>query len=478
MNCSYVCDDQGLKRRIYNLINDPKYFLVHYLTEIENNLLDETILLNKKRKSVSEVKITNPLIEKHTETTNETNIILNNSFMLNSKPIKIIDFCPESIIEESSGRIFLIIETYLTYKNLKMFENELRIKFGEVLCSCQIVNSSCISCISIILFINSIVPYSKEKEVLIKILLGSDEISYSANEKLFKFTKLNYNNNINKTQTKQKHESLIFQLTNDQLQTSLENLLEEIISVVNFYVVDSSEQCLNYKNNHPLEESFRKLISSIMEKINKNEITNKNLLNKQDKNGYNLTHYLCALDAEDALEAMSLYNVNFYEKSKDELTTYEICAGQWAYNSLKKLINLIDNKDHEEIFSISILDHNGIFYNIDILKSALNIALETGKYLENKDIKVLDILLKQIRIQFTVDSSIFYNINLVSGSIINAINDNMSSLEMQSFSNGIDSNAKCIQRYIRGWLRRSEYIDIKKAAQTLQKSILKLFIYF
>jgi hypothetical protein len=38
------------------------------------------------------------------------------------------------------------------------------------------------------------------------------------------------------------------------------------------------------------------------------------------------------------------------------------------------------------------------------------------------------------------------------------------------FSNGKDENAIFIQKYVRGWLRRSEYIGMKKAKDTLQTS--------
>jgi hypothetical protein len=88
--------------------------------------------------------------------------------------------------------------------------------------------------------------------------------------------------------------------------------------------------------------------------------------------------------------------------SKDNLTSYEICAGKWNITGLKRLVELVDKKDHDEI-DTPVLFHNKNFYNIDILKNALNLALNSTN--EIRDIKVLDILLDQIRIQHTVDTS-------------------------------------------------------------------------
>jgi hypothetical protein len=78
-------------------------------------------------------------------------------------------------------------------------------------------------------------------------------------------------------------------------------------------------------------------------------------------------------------------------------------AGKWSLEGLKILLST-DNKEEEEI---PLIDHNRSFYHIDILRNALNLALDSNinKSIETKDIKVLDLLLEQIRIQFTVDTS-------------------------------------------------------------------------
>ena len=48
---------------------------------------------------------------------------------------------------------------------------------------------------------------------------------------------------------------------------------------------------------------------------------------------------------------------------------------------------------------------------MDILQSALNLAIESGKNIINdkKDTELLDILLKHIKIEFTVKASMYLN---------------------------------------------------------------------
>jgi hypothetical protein len=102
------------------------------------------------------------------------------------------------------------------------------------------------------------------------------------------------------------------------------------------------------------------------------------------------------------------FHLKLFEPGKDGLTPYEICAGMWHYESLLKLIELIDLHDNEEMNShMDQADCGRIIYDIDTLRSALNIALDRGKSINNKNVDMLELLLKQIRIQFTVDSSNF-----------------------------------------------------------------------
>jgi hypothetical protein len=61
------------------------------------------------------------------------------------------------------------------------------------------------------------------------------------------------------------------------------------------------------------------------------------------------------------------------------------------------LIELVESQNHDETLNI--------FYNIDALRSGLNYALDNEK-LFNKNPEHLELLLKQIKIQFSVDSSI------------------------------------------------------------------------
>ena len=76
------------------------------------------------------------------------------------------------------------------------------------------------------------------------------------------------------------------------------------------------------------------------------------------------------------------------------------------------------------------------------------------------DIQILDTLIKQIKIKYTVDSA--------SGTIIN-------SLQKKEYEEEDDNdiyqrkkeNIRFLQRFVRNWLRRNKYKSLKKAADKL-----------
>jgi hypothetical protein len=96
-------------------------------------------------------------------------------------------------------------------------------------------------------------------------------------------------------------------------------------------------------------------------------------------------------------------NVNFCECSKDGLTPYEICAAKWHIETLEELVKFIEVKDSENLDKFEA--NKGNFYSIDVLKRGLIFAIEEGKYVENKDYRLLDLIINQIKFQFDVDTS-------------------------------------------------------------------------
>jgi len=176
-----------------------------------------------------------------------------------------------------------------------------------------------------------------------------------------------------------------------------------------------------------------------LEEIEKNWGTNKlNLIYKQDNDGYDIIHYISARDYSNLLDLFSKHKIKLCELSSDKLTPYEIAAGKWNFNTLTKLIELIDDRDNQEILIYSkcnkddvemkhmlnlnlenSLEKEKIFYNLDILRSAFNLALDfadknkitinnsntNNKFCLNGELNVIELLLKQIRIQLTVNSS-------------------------------------------------------------------------
>jgi hypothetical protein len=184
-----------------------------------------------------------------------------------------------------------------------------------------------------------------------------------------------------------------------------------------------------------------------------------------------MLHYIACLDYYTIFD-LFFENINsLWDLSKDNLSCYEISAGKWNIKTLKKIIELMDKYDNENI-NKPITDFNN-FYNINILKNAFILALEMENEIENKELELLELLYKQIKIQFTVDTSkillifIIYLFTLASGSLINDFNKNSDTSMMNSCN---DENVKYIQKYVKGWLRRNHFKDMKKATNTLKES--------
>lgn len=177
-------------------------------------------------------------------------------------------------------------------------------------------------------------------------------------------------------------------------------------------------------------------------------------------------------DYDLILQLFSNNKFTLCERSKDMLTPYEVCAGRRNCKSLERLIDLIDGEDNEHIFNNNSAEKDRIFYNNEILKSALILALQNNKAFYPSHIKLLELLLKQIKIKFTVDLSKSF-LTAASGSILSEISNCISNSMKQNECDDI-KGAQTIQKYVRGWLRRSKYNGIKNAAQKLKDSRLSL----
>ena len=371
IKCCYSSSD-NYHRRIYYLLKNPKYAFIHYRyikKEIKPNII--------------------PSIHINLET-----------------PIKIKDFNPENILEgNDKGRLFIVIETLLTYNDLLIMNSILSVGFGNKFVSCHPLSNNLLSCD---------IPPQNEKEIIIDIYLRTKtetlkKISFydKNNKKCFKYIKNNINllnkeNNI--YQIKENYK--IFSFSQQEIIHYIIEILDYLITHINF-LEDKKEENLNLaflrQNNYINfnEENMNKLLEEISLKLNK--YNKMYLIDYLDNEGYNILHYICALNYESSLTLLNSYKFDVNNKSKDNLTAYEICAGKRNLNCLIKLIDIIDDLDEKEEKNL---------YDFDVLKSALNISLDK-RTIDLNDIQILDTLIKQIKIKYTVDST--------SGKIINSL---------------------------------------------------------
>ena len=176
------------------------------------------------------------------------------------------------------------------------------------------------------------------------------------------------------------------------------------------------------------------------------------LINYCDEDGYNLLHYLSVLNFSKSLILLNNHNLDFTEKSKDNLTVYEICAGKRNLDSLLTIIEIMETKDN---------DKEKNWYDMDVYKSALFLFLEKQES-DFDDVQILNALLKQIKIRYIIDST--------SGKIIDNVNITNKGEEIF-----IDSytrrNVRKIQKAVKSWLKRNKYKSLQKTADTLISKI-------
>ena len=452
--------NQNEQRRIYYLLDNPKYIFVHYrnIEQKENNIN----------------KINNKL--------NLDNI------NINTTPIYIINFNPDYIEEDKENqKLFIIIKSKFNSKDLNNLKPYLSISFGNKFVKYEVISDNVLSCY---------IPPQKKKEVIIDIyfsnqtnqLLDKISIYEQKNKKSFCYisNKSNEgNNNLNNINTNINKEIDKYKIFN----YGIREIISRVISLFNYFLVhinfyNNQEEQINNEINLNTNNNIimNNINNNIENKIDINLIQNNSkiegggfyeinvnfllekiiielkklnkieLINSCDEDGYNLLHYLSVLNFSKSLILLNNNNLNFTEKSKDNLTVYEICAGKRNLDSLLTIIEIMETKDNEK-------EKN--WYDMDVYKSALFLFLEKQES-DFDDVQILNALLKQIKIKYIIDST--------SGKIIDNVNITNKGEEIF-----IDSytrrNVRKIQKAVKSWLKRNKYKSLQKTADTLIEKI-------
>ena len=485
------------QRRIYFLLDNPKYIFIHYRF-IEPNVNNNKLIIDK--------------------------------ININSTPINILNFSPDFIEEgKENQKLFLIIKSKFTLKELNILNPSLSISFGDKFVNCEIISESVLSCY---------IPPQKKKEVIIDIyfsnqnnkLMNKISVYDQKNKKSFIYisknnigqNKKDNINNINNKDNKN-NENNIYNIINGQrnfceiktykiFNYGIKEIILRVISLFNYFVShinyymenDNANNDNNNENDIEIKDinninnnednvininntkdntienkidislindnckikggGFKESnVNIILEKIlNELQKINKiDLINYCDEDGYNLLHYLSALNFSKSLILLNENKLNFTEKSKDNLTVYEICAGKRNLDSLLTIIEIMEKKDNEK-------ERN--WYDLDVYKSALILFLEKQAS-DYDDIQILNALLKQIKIKYMIDSLSEKIIDYLHVSTTNIINNGEE--VFMKFNIYKNSNATKIQRVVKSWLKRNKYKSLQKYADWLIEKIKK-----
>ena len=424
----YSYSTNEYQKRIYHLIPNPQYCFIHYRP------------IEKKRDTPKQNPFTFPMF-------------------------KIVDFSPSQISEaQNNETMLIIIESFLSLEELNKISQNIKIIFGHQIVNCKVIAQNVLSCI---------IPPQNENEVVVDIYMTSQDnlnemrkVSYYDNtqKKTFKYVSLKQMQKTpsmirGNTNSNSKINCSIFRYSDEEIKKKIISLIQSMLSHIDFY-----SNIINHHNSEFLditfliqnfnEDNLNFVLSKISNELNK--INKLYIIDFVDNFGYNILHYISAINYSNSLQLLNRLKINLEYKSKDDLSCYEICAGRRNLESLTQLIEIADTGEMEN-------ENEEKFLNdVDILKSALNISLERNK-IDQYDIKILDLLLKQIKIKYTVDAT--------SGKIFNNLRNKENEKETKEKDEDdiINNNIKTIQRSVRGYLKRRKYRRMKKAANCLIK---------
>ena len=424
----YSYSTNEYQKRIYHLIPNPQYCFIHYRP------------IEKKSDTPKQNPFTFPMF-------------------------KIVDFSPSQISEaQNNETMLIIIESFLSLEELNKISQNIKIIFGHQIVNCKVIAQNVLSCI---------IPPQNENEVVVDIYMTSQDnlnemrkVSYYDNtqKKTFKYVSLKQMQKTpsmirSNANSNSKINCSIFTYSDEEIKKKIISLIQSMLSHIDFY-----SNIINHHNSEFLditfliknfnEDNLNFVLSKISNELNK--INKLYIIDFVDNFGYNILHYISAINYSNSLQLLNRLKINLEYKSKDDLSCYEICAGRRNLESLTQLIEIADTGEMEN-------ENEEKFLNdVDILKSALNISLERNK-IDQYDIKILDLLLKQIKIKYTVDAT--------SGKIFNNLRNKENEKETKEKDEDdiINNNIKTIQRSVRGYLKRRKYRRMKKAANCLIK---------
>ena len=205
--------------------------------------------------------------------------------------------------------------------------------------------------------------------------------------------------------------------------------------------IKSSSSIININSDYQEDEltdeilySYLENFTNSMKQLNKSSIS---CINSKDERGYSLVHYIIALDYVKSLNYLITIESNILSlTSNDGYSLFEIASGRWNLNTLLYLSSL-----------------NSSLINIEIIRKGLNLAIESSMTKKDKNLEVLYFLLKQLKIEFTIEDA--------SEKLLDSINNSHNNI----------SKLEVLQNVIKTWLKRNKYIDLKKSTMKLQHKL-------
>lgn len=255
-----------------------------------------------------------------------------------------------------------------------------------------------------------------------------------------------------------------FEISDIEIKKRLDCMVASLISYRKFFERSDAKEtsALNVGMSEALnvfintEEDLLQFLNTYTSSVQNLGISFIKFLNQEDIHGIYLVHYATALNYLEVIKILNNLDHSLLSALTkwEKLSVFDIAAGKWSSSTLFYLMSNNSIKDAQTI------------------NQGLMIAFDTSSFIKSKDLEVIYLLLRHLKIEFTIGDT--------SEQILKTLEYEghpqvYSEKELSYDSNYViknrDKYIETLQTHMRSWLTRNKYKDLKKSTMKLQSKL-------
>lgn len=253
-----------------------------------------------------------------------------------------------------------------------------------------------------------------------------------------------------------------FELTDSDIKSRLDCMVASLLSYRKFFERSDAKETnsFNLGENENLnlliknEEDLLTFLKTYISSMQSLGISFIKFFNHDDVHGIYLIHYATALNYLEVIK--NLHNLDHSilatVTKREKLSVFDIASGKWCSSTLFYLMSNNSIKDAHTI------------------NQGLMIAFDTSSLIASKDLEVIYLLLRHLKIEFTIGDT--------SEQILKTLEyegNPQAKKDLAFDSNYVmknkDKYIETLQTHMRSWLTRNKYKDLKKSTMKLQSKL-------